>query len=386
MLLKKIKERTEKVEHERVERDRELEFTERQRVVSLADIDKEKAIEVEKKHIQDVIRERVMVERKVVEEEQKIIDTKDFATADRSKRVKITKAEEIAQESLVKEVRAAEAQKTAAERHAEQLVIEANAQREAAEKNTQAKKMLAEATAAETAAPGLGEAKIVESMAAANLKQGSSEAEVMRLKYESEATGIDKKGTAEAQIMKLRYESEAQGITDKAEAMKLFHDAGKEHEEFKLSLQKDLDVELAAINVQKEIAAEQSEIIGQALKHSRIDIVGGDAQFFDRIVNSVTGGKAVDRYVGNSHVLTDVKQTFFDGDPKYFEKKLKEFFGKFQLESDDVKNLSIAALITKMIALSNSEENRSELELLLDIAQKTGLADKKTSSLKLDKS
>ncbi|HID75032.1 MAG TPA: flotillin family protein, partial [Planctomycetaceae bacterium] len=72
LVAQRNKERTDKVEIERVERDRLLEVTERDRVVSLAEIEKEKAIEVEKKAIQDVIRERVMVERAVVEEEEKI--------------------------------------------------------------------------------------------------------------------------------------------------------------------------------------------------------------------------------------------------------------------------------------------------------------------------
>ena len=67
----KSKERTDAVETERVERERGLEVAERERVVTLADIEKEKAIEVEKKNIQDVIKERVMVERTVVEEEEK---------------------------------------------------------------------------------------------------------------------------------------------------------------------------------------------------------------------------------------------------------------------------------------------------------------------------
>ena len=65
------KEKTDGVEQERVLRDRELEATERARVVGIADIEKEKAIEVERKNIQEVIRERVTVERAVVEEQQK---------------------------------------------------------------------------------------------------------------------------------------------------------------------------------------------------------------------------------------------------------------------------------------------------------------------------
>ena len=41
--------------------------------------------------------------------------------------------------------------------------------------------------------------------------------------------------------------SEATGIEEKANAMKLFDGVGKEHEEFKLRLNKDKDIEIAAI-------------------------------------------------------------------------------------------------------------------------------------------
>lgn len=353
------KERTDKVELERVERDRELEHAERNKLVGVAKIDREKAIEEENKTLQEVLRERVAVERKVVEEQQNVLDTEEFKTADRSKRVQITKAEELAEMGLVKEVRAAEADKQAAVRHAEMKVIEADATRDAAERETQAKKMLAEATSAETAAPGIGEAK----------------------SQEAKAVALEKEGTAEANVMQRKFDADADGITRKAEAMKLFHAAGKEHEEFKLKLNKDQTIELAAIDVQKDIAAEQSRLVAEALKQARIDIVGGDTEFFDRIVNSVTGGKVVDRYVENSRVLQDVKETFITGDGEEFEEKFSEFVGRFNLDSDAIKNLSIAALITKMIAQSDNDQTRSELELLLEMAQKSGLAGTKASAL-----
>ncbi len=375
------KQRTQKVETERVERDRELENTERRRLVEIAGIEKNKAVETENKTLQDVVRERVMVERKVVEEQQKIIDTEQFAGADRSKRVQVTKAEEEAQQALVKQVKAAEADKSAAELHAQKVVIEAEAQREAAEKETHAKKMLAEATTAETAAPGLGEARVIEAKADAFEKQGFAEASVQKAKADS----LEKEGMAEAAVMKQKFQSEADGITEKAKSMKLFHEAGKEHEEFKLQLNKDKDVQLAAINIRKDIAEEQAKVVGKALETARIDIVGGDSEFFDRIVNSVTGGKVVDRYIGNSHVLHDIKETFFNGDPEYFKKKLDGFFDMFNLDTDDLKNLSIAALIGKMIALSDSADVRSELELLLDMAERSGLAGRKASALRLDR-
>ena len=165
IVAQKNKERTEAVEIERVEKDRMLELTERERIVGLADIEKEKANEVEKRNIQDVIRERVMVERAVVEEQERIKDTEQFAQADRLKQVTVTKAEMSAEELLVMEVKAAEAARSAATLQAEQLVVEAEARRSAAEKDTQATKMLAEATVAEQAAPGLAEAHIQEAKA-----------------------------------------------------------------------------------------------------------------------------------------------------------------------------------------------------------------------------
>ena len=65
-----------------------------------------------------MIKDRVIVERSVVEEEEKIKDTREFAAADRKKQVSIKLAEEQAQTELVKEVKAAEADKSAAELNA----------------------------------------------------------------------------------------------------------------------------------------------------------------------------------------------------------------------------------------------------------------------------
>jgi len=90
LVAQRNKERTDAVEVERVSRDRELEVTERERIVGLAEIEKEKVIEVERKNIQEVIRERVTVERDVVEEQEKIRNTEAFMNADREKQVAVT--------------------------------------------------------------------------------------------------------------------------------------------------------------------------------------------------------------------------------------------------------------------------------------------------------
>ena len=348
----KNKERTDAVETERVEKDRGLEIAERERIVTLADIDKEKAIEVEKKNIQDVIRERVIVERAVVEEEEKIKDTREFATADRQKQVAVTAAKEEAEKALVKQVQAAEAEKQSAELKAETIVVTAEAERSAAEKTTDAKKMLAEATQAETAATGLADAQVTL----------------------AKADALEKEGTAEAKVLELKFEADARGITQKAEAMKLFDGVGREHEEFKLHLNKQKEVELEGIEAQRQIAEAQAMMVAESLKSANIDIVGGDNKFFDSIVGSITAGRQVDRLVEGSSVLADVKDTFFTGDSGDFKREIAQMVDMFGVTSEDMKNLTVAALIGRMLGETTDDGVLQKLQSMLGMATKAGVA------------
>jgi len=198
LVAQRNKEKTDAVELERVSRDRDLEMTERLRIVGVADVEKEKAIEVEKRNIQEVIRERVAVERAVVEEQERIKDTEEFAAAERLKKVQVTAAQMKAEEELIRQTKLAQAEKDASELLADKIRIEADAARDAAEKETAATKMLAEATSAKEAAPGLAEATVIEAKADAIEKQGMAEANVLREKFSSEANGI----TEAAEAMK----------------------------------------------------------------------------------------------------------------------------------------------------------------------------------------
>lgn len=374
------KERTDAVEQERVKRDQMLEAIERERVTSLKGIEKEKAVEVEKKAIQDVIKERVAVEKLVVVEQQLIKDTEAFATADREKQVKVTQADAAAQEVVIKRVKEAEAdqkaaqfkadqdlyvrtkqaeaEKRAAELKAEQVIVAANAEQTASEKIASAKKQIAEATAKEAAATGLGEAEVKQAM----------------------ATAFERQGTVEAEVTRLKLAAEAEGITKKAEAMKLLEQAGQAHEEFKLNLAKEQAVELAQIDVQAKIAAAQANVLGEAVKSAKIEIVGGEAQFFDRIANAVSAGKAVDRAVSNSAVLADVKETFFNGDPEYFKSQLREWAGQFGITSEDVKNYTVSGILGKLLLDANGPV-RQKIVGLLGAAERFGLAETKASKI-----
>ena len=381
IVARKNKERTDKVETERVEKDRLLEVVERERIVTLAGIEKTKVVEIEQKNIQDVIRERLMLEKAVVSERENIKNTEAFAEADRVKRVSVTKAEMEAEQALVKNIKAAEAEKKAAELHADQerftilrhseaekesaelkaqqVIIEAEAAQSAAVKQSAAKKMLAEAVTAEEAASGLAEVQVLQ----------------------SRADAVQKQGVAEAKVIEVKANAEAQGITAKAQAMKLFDGVGREHEEFKLRLNKDRDIELAQINVQKEIAEQQAHVLGEALKTAKIDIVGGDGQFFERITGAITTGKSIDRMIENSKALHDVKESFFNGDPDYFNTQFKSFVDRFGLTSDDLKNLTISAALGQMIATADDSKLKTALNGLLSQAHRSGLADSPVSAL-----
>ncbi len=376
IVAQKNKERTNAIETERLEKDRLLEATERERIVTLAQIEKEKTVETEKKNIQEVIRERVELEKTVVAEQEKIKDVEAFAAADREKKVVVTRAEMTAEEALVRDIKAAEAAKKAAELKAEEekyqqltaaqanreasdlkageLLVLAEAEEKTAEKESKAVKLRAEAKTADEAAVGMAEVSVTQARAEAVRQQGE----------------------AEANVMQLKFSAEAKGITEKADAMKLFDGVGREHEEFKLRLNKDKEIEMAAIRVQKGIAEEQAKIVGEALKSARIDIVGGEGAFFDKIVSSITQGKAVDRAVRNSRVLSDVKETFFNGDPEYFQSQFQAWVKQFGLTSKDLKNTSLSALLLRMIAETTDGTAKSAMQRALQLANDKGLAEK----------
>ncbi|MNU28027.1 Inner membrane protein YqiK [compost metagenome] len=366
----KNKERADLVETERVQKDKMLEATERERIVSLAQIEKEKAIELEKKNIQDAIRERLTMEKTVVEEQQGIKDLEAFKTADRTKQVEITLATQEAEKKLIQETRAAESRKLSAEKDAQKYVIEAQAKRDAAEKEAEARKIIADAKAKEEATVGLSEAQVLHAKADAAERQGIVEAIVIEKKAEAER----KEGVAQAEVIKEKAFAEAAGITEKAEAMKKLNDAGKDHEEFRLTLAKEKEVELAHISIQKDIAQAQAGVLAEAFKSAKIDIVGGDNTFFDNVIRQVSAGKGLDKFISHSENATLVKENLL-GDGENIIGKVMGIVEKYNVSSEDIKNMSIASLIFKLNGVANQQE-RGLLDRAMDMARNLGIDQK----------
>jgi uncharacterized membrane protein YqiK len=327
------------IEQEKVTRARDLEIVSRKREVELQSIEAEKAIEIQKKEIANVIRERVVVDKTVAIEEERIKEVREVSEADRAKQVQVLAAEAAAEETKVKQVKAAEAEEISAKHKAGEIMTMAQAKLEASAKEAEAMKKMAEGIQAERAAPGLADAKVQEAKAVAAEKEGVAEAAVIRAKGtaqadagKAEAEVISAKGSAEAQVISLKgaseatakkdvgfagaevtkeqFKAEAAGLTEKFEAMNAMSDKAREHEEFRMSLETAFKEALASIEAGKEIAKENAEILAIALQKAHIDIVGGEAQFFDNFAKSLSIGKAIDGLASKSGVIQAVLDRF----------------------------------------------------------------------------
>lgn len=390
----KNKERTEAIEQERVEKDRMLERTEREKIVTLAEIEKQRAVEEEKKNIQDVIRDRIMVEKKVVEQEEVIKDTKVLAEAERLRQKEVIQAQAKGEATVIEQQKLAEAAKLAAEINAEKLLIDAEAEKNAAEKEAEARKIQAEATAAEEATIGLSEAQVIEAKAKAKELEGKLEASVLERKAQAEAIGIeakaealrkqgraeaevaDEKGQAEARVLELKFAAEAKGIEQKANAMKELDGVGREHEEFKLRLETEKEIQLANINVSKDIANAQAGVLGEAMKHANIDIVGGEMQFVNSILNSVQRGKSIDGLLNNSSHLNSLSQNLLSsasGNGEGLLPQLGNLIRRAGLTMDDIKDLTLTALLLRLGEQSGTVEEKSLLKRLTAKVEELGL-------------
>lgn len=371
----KNKERAEAVETERVQKDKEIEATERERVVAIAQIEKDKAVEVEKKNIQDTIRERVAMEKTVVEEREKIKDVEAFKTANRQKEVALILATQEAETNLIDEVKSAEAKEKSAKFEASKIIIDAEARKEAANKEADARKIIAEAKAKEEATIGMSEAQVMYAKADALERQGMVDANII----EKIAEARRKEGLAEAEVIQEKAIAEAKGIQEKAGAMKQLNDAGKEHEEFRLTLQKEKEVELAQIHIQKDIADAQARVLGEAFKTAKIDIVGGDNTFFNNIIKQISTGKGIDKMVDNSQTITQFKEALLgdeDGSAGDLIQKIKSVANKYGITTEDVKNLSIAGLIAQ-IQVRATDDDKGFLNNMLNLAKGLGVENKK---------
>ncbi len=417
-IAEKNREREISIEVERNEKARATEAISRERAVELLRIEKEKALEIEKKLIADVVRERVSVEKGVAEEEERTKDVRVLADAQRTKQARIIKAEGEAQEKVVKDVKTAEAMEEVAKHDAKRQLILAEAGLEAADKQAKAKIRQAEGQQAESAADGLAQVRVkeadanaVEKLGMAKIrvqeaeagaieKRGQAENIVIKERYTIEASGAEQKGLANARVLEAeagalekrgvaeaaaqekhgvalavgireKLLAEAIGLAEKAKAMKEMEGTPREHEEFRLDLERQKEVQLASIAANQVIAEQQAKVMAVALEHAKIDIVGGDGAFFDRFINAVGTAKTIDGTVDHSETLKKLLGEYLNG-TKSLPGDLKEVLARPAVSADSVQKLTVSALLGDLMLSSDGAVKR-KLGALLEKAKELGL-------------
>jgi uncharacterized membrane protein YqiK len=227
-------------------------------------------------------------------------------------------------------------------------------------------------------AKGLAAAKVKQLDADAQLKQLEAQAkgqEAAAVAVEkmglAEAVAIREKGHAEADATQNKMVAEAEGVAKKMQAMKAMEGAAKEHEEFRLRLENERQIKLQGLEIQAEIAKEQAKVLGEAFKNAKIDIVGGDGQFFDRFVNAVSLGKSIDAVVQKSSTASALVDDYTNGN-RSFAADVKDVLSRPALGPVELKDLSVAALLAKL-AGDLSGADKKKIEMLIDKAKELGL-------------
>ncbi len=406
-IAEKAREREIGVEHERVAKARQMEQIARERAVELQRIEKEKALEVERKNIAEVVRDRVAVEKTVAEQEEYIKDLRVVAEAKRVKESTVVQAEGEAEEKKIKLVKVAEAEAEKATFEAKRKLVLAEASLEASDKEAQAKIRLAEGIQAQEAAAGLAQARVKEAEAVAKEKLGMADVRV----NEAEASAIEKRGQAENIVLKERHKVEAHGIEAagmaqarvkeadavavekqgianalsiekrlaaeaaglelKAKVMETIPAGGREHEEFRMRLEKQREVQLAGIAARQKMAEYQAQVLAKAFANAKFNIVGGDGKFFERFIHAVGSGQSLDGMLDNSDSLKTALSSYLDGSAD-LPADLKEVLTKSSLTPDGLQSLTTSALLAKIMSGAGPED-RGKLAALLKKAKELGI-------------
>lgn len=83
----------------------------------------------------------------------------------------------------------------------------------------------------------------------------------------------------------------------------------------------------------------------------------------------------------NSATLTDIKETFFNGDPERFKTQLRQWVQDFGIRTEDLKNLTISALLAKLLSDSTDDSRKALILSAVSLARNHGLSDSPASTL-----
>lgn len=349
------RERVVQVETENIERDRLLAVTGRDTAVAEASKDKE----VRARELAEISRGRVEADLGVAEREEAIKTLRIVEEASRHATAEVKAAEGTAQASFVGTVKQAEAGKSAALSEAERQTTLARANAAAAEQDALASQRRAEGEKATVAASGLAEVEVERQRAAAIRDVGLAEVEVVR-----------ERGLAEGDALKSKLAGEGEGLTAKAEGVGAMTAAGQQHEEFRLRLDKDRDVALAAIAARADVAKAGASAVGESLSNADMKIIS-DAGIVERIMQAAGVGESFDSFVENGEAASKILDPYLSGDANLVQDVAEGLGG---VGASGIRDLTVARFISALgTRLEGSKDATAALARLQNAVESAGL-------------
>lgn len=330
-------ERVTEIEQEKVNRAKETERVETEREVAVRNMQKEKEVETQKKEVADTKSTRVQIERKIATEEEETENLRTREKAEREKLVIIKAAEATAEADKTREVTKATASKEAAAYEAETVRVRAEAEYEQHSKQAEGRKKLAEANREEIAAEGLAKASVEKEMASA----------------------IEAKGRAEAEATRELGLAQAAGDEAKYKAMGAIDEKTREHDQFKLRLEKEKEVEIESLHTQAKTVTENANVLSAALSKADMQIIG-DAQIFDQIRHSMVTGKSIDKKFDSSDVLNSIVQKYRTGEGD-LPQDIKELLQSSNVSTGDIGNLLLAGAFKNFLTSESGADMLKKL-------------------------
>lgn len=342
------------IQKEQVERVKKVEAVNTEREVVEKEMNKEMFVEGQKKEIATVVADRTKTEREIAVEEEATKDIKARSGAERDKLVVVTASEATAKAEAVKKVTESEAELNATKNIVQKDNLIADNQLAIASKNSEAKERMAEATRKEQSASGLAEADVRERMADVGMKEANTAAEKVKLVGLAEvevkvkdADAIEKMGLADATRVKAMGLAEAESAEAQYKAMAAIDPEVRQHELNKLNIDKDKEVQIAAIKTNGEIAAKNAEVMAAAMAKADIKMIGG-GDMFETIRKSIVSSEALDARMENSDVLKSIFGKYTSGE-KDLVQDIKDVMQSSDVSTGDVGSLMLASSVAKWL-------------------------------------
>jgi hypothetical protein len=128
---------------------------------------------------------------------------------------------------------------------------------------------------------------------------------------------------------------------------------------------------LKGIDAQTMIAREQAEVLGKALGNAKIDIVGGDGNYFDSFVRALSVGRGIDAAIEKSKTLQVGLKDHLSGERDMLN-DLRGLIGALGGSSGELQNLTVASLLAKVSREGTQQQQHALNNLIAAVPELKG--------------